>query len=39
MNDAQRAQQYTATAQVLLQSFARQDEINKLVNVTIKLPS
>jgi hypothetical protein len=39
LNDAQRAQQYLTTAQLLLSSFARQDEINKLVNVTLKLPN
>ena len=39
MNDATRAQQYLVTSQLLLQSFAKQDEINKLVNITIKLPN
>ena len=38
MNDAQRAQQFLTTAQLLLASFAKQDEINKLVNITMKLP-
>lgn len=38
MNDAGRAQQFLTTAQLLLASFAKQDEINKLVNITIKLP-
>ena len=37
MNDAQRAAQYLSTAQLLLASFAKQDEINKLVNITMKL--
>ena len=37
MNDAQRAAQYLTTAQLLLASFAKQDEINKLVNITMKL--
>ena len=35
--DAQRAAQYLTTAQLLLASFAKQDEINKLVNITMKL--
>lgn len=38
MNDAARAQQFLTTAQLLLASFAKQDEINKLVNITMKLP-
>jgi len=38
MNDAGRAAQFLTTAQLLLASFAKQDEINKLVNITIKLP-
>ena len=38
MNDATRAQQFLTTAQLLLASFAKQDEINKLVNITMKLP-
>ena len=38
MNDAQRTQQFLTTAQLLLASFAKQDEINKLVNITMKLP-
>ena len=38
MNDLQRATQALATAQLLLASFAKQDEVNKLVNITMKLP-
>ena len=38
MNDVGRAQQFLTTAQLLLASFAKQDEINKLVNISIKLP-
>lgn len=38
MNDAQRGQQALGLATMLLQSFATQDEVNKLVNITIKLP-
>ena len=38
MNDMQRGAQALATAQLLLASFAKQDEINKLVNITMKLP-
>ena len=39
MNDAQRGQQTLGLATMLLQSFATQDEVNKLVNITIKLPN
>jgi hypothetical protein len=39
MNDANRAQQYLTTAQLLLASFAKQDEINKLVNISLRLPN
>ena len=38
MNDMQRGAQALATAQLLLASFAKQDEVNKLVNITMKLP-
>ena len=38
MNDLQRGAQALATAQLLLASFAKQDEVNKLVNITMKLP-
>jgi len=39
MNDSQRGQQTLGLATMLLQSFATQDEVNKLVNITIKLPN
>jgi len=39
MNDAQRGQQTLGLATMILQSFATQDEVNKLVNITIKLPN
>lgn len=38
MNDLQRGAQALATAQLLLASFAKQDEVNKLVNITMKIP-
>ena len=39
MNDTARGQQTLGIATILLQSFATQDEVNKLVNITLKLPS